>query len=297
MELSSHACGDPSRSQSGGRQPTPVPTRVKLTWASTARKAPLELSSHACGDPSSPRLGGANLPPCPPESSLRGLAPLEKPPWSSAATPVEIRQVPEQGVPTYPRAHQSRAYVWPEPLQNPRGGLCKAICAKMDQAVTLRDSVPVVLVRSSCTCAAGQAVCNHLVALLYQTAHYSESGMSVVPPVLSCTETEQKWHKPRSMGVKPGPVDTMVVVKARPGTSSTSGIRSTLYKAYSGDLPVPSTLNPQAHYAGFDTHNLPLICHMNISDDKPLVDSVFGKVQAGSILSYHHPLPTPGGIR
>lgn len=72
--------------------------------------------------------------------------------------------------------------------------------------------------------------------------------------------------------------------------------RSTLYKAYSGDLPVPSTLNPQAHYAGFDTHNLPLICHMNISDDKPLVDSVFGKVQAGSILSYHHPLPTPGGI-
>ncbi|XP_073689584.1 uncharacterized protein [Garra rufa] len=94
--------------------------------------------------------------------------------------------------------------------------------------VTLRDSVPVVLVRSSCTCAAGQAVCNHLVALLYQTAHYSESGMSVVPTVLSCTETEQKWHKQRSMGVKPGPVDTMVVVKARPGTSSTSGIRSTL---------------------------------------------------------------------
>ncbi|KAK7915509.1 hypothetical protein WMY93_011270 [Mugilogobius chulae] len=49
--------------------------------------------------------------------------------------------------------------------------------------------------------------------------------MSVVPPVLSCTETEQKWHKPRTMGVKPGPVNAMVVVKAKPGATATTGIR------------------------------------------------------------------------
>ncbi|KAK7939414.1 hypothetical protein WMY93_002740 [Mugilogobius chulae] len=120
--------------------------------------------------------------------------------------------------------------------------------------------------------------------------------MTAVPPVLSCTDTEQKWHKPRTMGVKPGSVDAMVVKKAKPGSSSTSGIRSTLYQAYSGELPVPSTLNPQAHYNGVDPEDLPLICHMNISADKPLVDSVFGKVQAGSILSYHHPLPSPDGV-
>lgn len=30
---------------------------------------------------------------------------------------------------------------------------------------------------------------------------------------------------------------------------------------------------------------------MNISPDKPLVDSIFGKVQAGSVLSYQHPPP------
>jgi len=65
--------------------------------------------------------------------------------------------------------------------------------------MTLRDSEPVVLVNSSCSCVAGSEMCNHLVALLYQTAHYYESGMSVVPPVLSCTQTEQKWHKPRTM--------------------------------------------------------------------------------------------------
>ncbi len=65
--------------------------------------------------------------------------------------------------------------------------------------VTLRDSEPVVLVNSSCSCVAGSGMCNHLVALLYQTAHYSECGMSVVPPALPCTQTEQKWHKPQTI--------------------------------------------------------------------------------------------------
>ncbi|KAK7910480.1 hypothetical protein WMY93_015164 [Mugilogobius chulae] len=162
--------------------------------------------------------------------------------------------------------------------------------------ITLRDSTPVELAWSSCSCVAGRALCNHLVALLYQTAHFSESCMSVVPPVLSCTETEQKWHKPRTMGVKPGPVDAMVVIKARPGATATSGIRSSLYQAYKGELPVPSTLNPTAYYAGFEPDTLPLICKMNISADKPLVDSAFGKVQAGSVLALHHPPPCPQGV-
>ncbi|XP_070406716.1 uncharacterized protein [Nothobranchius furzeri] len=158
--------------------------------------------------------------------------------------------------------------------------------------ITLCDSDPVVLVTSSCSCVAGIGLCNHLVALLYQTPHYSECGMSAVPPVLSCTETEQKWHKPRTMGVKPGPVDAMVVVKPKPGATSSSGVRSALYKGYSGELPDPATLNPTAVYTDFDPDSLPLICSMNISPDKPLVDSIFGKVQAGSILSYQHPPPT-----
>ncbi|XP_051532625.1 uncharacterized protein LOC127428336 isoform X2 [Myxocyprinus asiaticus] len=41
-------------------------------------------------------------------------------------------------------------------------------------------------------------VCNHIFALLFQTAHYSELDVQVVPPVHSCTETEQQWHKPRT---------------------------------------------------------------------------------------------------
>ncbi len=42
--------------------------------------------------------------------------------------------------------------------------------------------------------------------------------------------------------------------------------------------------------------SLPLICKMNISPCKPLVDSIFGKLQAGSILSYQHPPPIPDGV-
>ncbi|XP_076874120.1 uncharacterized protein LOC143523512 isoform X1 [Brachyhypopomus gauderio] len=65
-----------------------------------------------------------------------------------------------------------------------------------------------------------------------RTAHYSESGMSVVPPVLSCTQTEQKWHKPPTMGVKPGPVDAMVVLKPKPGATTASGVSHTLLKRH-----------------------------------------------------------------
>ncbi|RXN19369.1 hypothetical protein ROHU_025823 [Labeo rohita] len=75
MELSSLRRSVKSRSR--GR----LPTRVELTWASTARKAP-PGAQH-------PRL--------------------------------RIRQVPEQGAPTYPRAHQSHACVGLRPLQNPHG--------------------------------------------------------------------------------------------------------------------------------------------------------------------------------
>ncbi|XP_029991497.1 uncharacterized protein LOC115420401 [Sphaeramia orbicularis] len=111
--------------------------------------------------------------------------------------------------------------------------------------------------------------------------------MSVVPPVLSCTQTEQKWYKPQTMGVKPGPVDAVVVVKPKPGATTASGVRSALYKAFSDKLPDPFTLNPGPAYAGMKVESLPLICKMNISADKPLVDSIFGKVQAGSVLSYN----------
>ncbi|XP_062387274.1 uncharacterized protein LOC134076306 [Sardina pilchardus] len=142
----------------------------------------------------------------------------------------------------------------------------------------------------SCTCVAGTALCNHVAALMYQTAHYSQLELKAVPPVHSCTETEQRWHKPRTMGVKPGPVSKMVVLSARPKERRlVEGIRSNLYRGVTSPLPVPATLNVGAVYQDIPADLAPMITTMSISKDVPLVDSMFGRVQEGSVLSYQMP--------
>ncbi|XP_067271626.1 uncharacterized protein [Pseudorasbora parva] len=156
--------------------------------------------------------------------------------------------------------------------------------------VVLKDSSPVELIEHSCTCVAGAALCNHCVALLFQSAHYSELNMSVVPPVLSCTEGEQQWHKPRTLGIKPGPVEKMVVLSAKPKCrATTEGVRSTLYKGLTGDLPDLSVLQVKEVYKDFSIAEAPMICSLGVSCEIPLVDSALGKVQAGSPLSYQQP--------
>ena len=55
----------------------------------------------------------------------------------------------------------------------------------------LRDSKPVTLESCTCTRVAGTALWNHVAALLYQTAHYSQLELKAVPLVHSCTETAE----------------------------------------------------------------------------------------------------------
>ncbi|CAB1314609.1 unnamed protein product [Coregonus sp. 'balchen'] len=122
-------------------------------------------------------------------------------------------------------------------------------------------------------------------------------GVFYIHFLLTCVAEGRKEEVMlRTQGVKPGPVDAMVVVKPKPDATPASRIRSTLYKGYSGELPDPSTLNPLPAYADMEPDSLPLLCRMNITSDKPLVDSIFGKVQTGSILSYQHPPPPPGSV-
>ncbi|RXN25349.1 hypothetical protein ROHU_021550 [Labeo rohita] len=71
----------------------------------------------------------------------------------------------------------------------------------------------------------------------------------------------------------------MVVAKPKPGATSASGVRFALYKAYS-ELPDPSTLDPKAAYADFKPDSVHLICPMNLSSDKPLVDFIFNLLTA-----------------
>ncbi|CAB1351284.1 unnamed protein product, partial [Coregonus sp. 'balchen'] len=65
--------------------------------------------------------------------------------------------------------------------------------------------------------------------------------------------------------------------------------RSTLYSGLLGPLPDLSVLQIEEAYKNFDSLSKPLICSMGMSAEKLLVDSHFGKVQVGSLLSYQQP--------
>ncbi|XP_076134557.1 uncharacterized protein LOC143117005 [Alosa pseudoharengus] len=92
------------------------------------------------------------------------------------------------------------------------------------------------------------------------------------------------------MGVKPGLVNKMVILSARPKERRlVEGIRSNLYRGVTSPLPVPATLNVGAVYQDIPADLAPMITTMSISNDVPLVDSMFGRVQEGSVLSYQMP--------
>ncbi|KAK1900702.1 Protein CASC3 [Dissostichus eleginoides] len=148
--------------------------------------------------------------------------------------------------------------------------------------IVFENCSPVEIAVAKCSCVAGTALCNHNVALLFQTAHYSTLNLAAVPPVLNCTETEQRWHKPRTMGVKPGRVSDMVFISTKPKQFTVAdGVRSTRYKAVRRELPDPDVLKVSEAYKDFSADIAPLITTMAISVDVPLVNSAFGKVQEG----------------
>lgn len=68
--------------------------------------------------------------------------------------------------------------------------------------------------------------------------------------------------------------------------------RSNLYRGVSCPLPNISSLNVQEAYRGLNEEEAPMITTMAISSDVPLVESVFGLVQEGSVLSYQLPVRT-----
>ncbi len=65
--------------------------------------------------------------------------------------------------------------------------------------------------------------------------------------------------------------------------------RSTLYKGVSSDLPDLSVLQVAEVYNDLTSTTAPLVTTMGMSSDVWMVDSAFGKVQAGSVLSYQQP--------
>nr|XP_046152416.1 uncharacterized protein LOC123993974 [Oncorhynchus gorbuscha] len=127
--------------------------------------------------------------------------------------------------------------------------------------MVLKHTVPVIVVQSHCSYVAGSALCNHLVALLYQTAHYSQLNHQ-----FTAAQTQNSI-----------------------GTSQEH--LSSLYKALNGYMPDMDFLRVSETYANFSPLPAPLGTTMEMSADVPLVESSFGPVQCGSVLSYQLPQP------
>ncbi|XP_062866905.1 uncharacterized protein LOC134329550 [Trichomycterus rosablanca] len=147
--------------------------------------------------------------------------------------------------------------------------------------------VPAEVQMTSCTCVAGKALCNHLIALLYQSAHYSTMGFKTVPLPVACTSTLQTWHRPRTQGIQPESTGDMEVRK--PKSTSRTGVKSTLYQAYPGPFPDPHVLELAEKLRNMRPQ--PGICKSLLNRDEELlmVDSRFGSVPYGSVLSYQCP--------
>lgn len=94
------------------------------------------------------------------------------------------------------------------------------------------------------------------------------------------------------MGVKPGPINAMVITKPVANRTTQGGVRSGLYRGMVGLLPDPCMFRVEEAYAEFNLEDKQLVTTMNMSPDKPLIESAFGLVQEGSVLSYQQPVLT-----
>ncbi|KAJ4925928.1 hypothetical protein JOQ06_008113 [Pogonophryne albipinna] len=84
----------------------------------------------------------------------------------------------------------------------------------------------------------------------------------------------------------------MVFTKPVPNRMVQTGVRSGFYRGMVGPLPDPCLLRVTEAYSAFSIEDRSLVTTMNMRPDKPLVESAFGIVQEGSVLSYQMPALT-----
>ena len=155
----------------------------------------------------------------------------------------------------------------------------------------------------SCSCTAGKGFCQHVIAVLYQASHYKMLGMKSVPPIVSKTSAPQQWHvPPRTHGIKRRPVSEMKIVKVSKVTPSkkrklsneqpkakrrkvSEGIQSTLYNPVTTPLEQLNFMKAMSATLQLETHK-PLFLQLIGNEPITYVDSKFGRVPKGSILSY-----------
>lgn len=156
------------------------------------------------------------------------------------------------------------------------------------------NNVPVVI-EHSCSCKAGQGICNHKIAFLYQAAHYSMLGLKTVPVIPPRTSFPQEWHKPRTAGVAPECSQEIQLrkpeLKLNKGRKrSFHGVKSSLYN------PISSNFPPKKFIDNFQREILCNFPETQFSSlfpsDASYIESKFGLVPNGSVISYQQKLAT-----
>ncbi|XP_058628359.1 uncharacterized protein LOC131538502 [Onychostoma macrolepis] len=116
-------------------------------------------------------------------------------------------------------------------------------------------------------------------------------GFKTVPLPLSCTSSLQTWHRPRTQGIAPEATNDIVVCKPVPKKTKNrarTGVKCTLYRAYGGPLPDPHIMASGEKLQ--DIRPQPGICKLlHRLEGLNFVDSKFGPVPFGSVLSYQCP--------
>ena len=148
--------------------------------------------------------------------------------------------------------------------------------------------------KAVCSCKAGKSgYCNHILALMYQTCHFSKLGCKSVPCKGSKTEIPQEWNKPRGRGKVRA--ETVMKTKARKSGKQASegrqrGTACSLYEARRPEIVKNNNVIIDEVKRNLAQIN-PLFGFVNMAqgdnDDSEFVQTTMGTfVPTGSLLSY-----------
>ena len=151
-----------------------------------------------------------------------------------------------------------------------------------------------------CSCTAGKGFCHHQLAVLYQLCHYQALQLQKIPEVVSKTSRPQEWHiPPRTHGFEPIPVPELVIQKP-PQPSADTGelkkknnfqaIKSNLYNPVT--VPLAELQIKEKLWPTLSSGQVPSTQWSQIwsqGEEAPMVNSSYGMVPKGSVLSYQCP--------
>ena len=144
-----------------------------------------------------------------------------------------------------------------------------------------------------CSCAAGNLLCQHVVGTLHQLISYQQLNLRTVPLMESKTSLPQTWHIPsRKKGIEPQPILQSVVQKPKrePNKSTkktvTDGVRSTLYNAVAAPLSTIQLNNMLLPAMRASSINPQVTQLWHFEQQPQTVNTTFGLVPKGSLLSY-----------